>query len=183
MSQHWEIVNNGQVVVSDTPEELWDNFCSYFFWCDNNPIEVKRTILSGNKANQQANDQKIRPYTVKGLCIHCGILEEYLISVLETKDERSLYYQVVNKARYIIQVQNMEMAMIGEFNPIFTSKVLNMDKEESPNNAVRVIIEQGLPALAISENEIMEKLDSENEDLKNTKEKNDQRENDTPAAL
>jgi hypothetical protein len=61
------------------------------------------------------------------------------------------------------------MAMIGEYSPVFTAKVLNMEKEETPNSSVTVNVIGGLPSLSTSENAILEKLESENKLFENTK--------------
>lgn len=163
-SNHWEVVNNGGIVVSNTPEELWANACAYFKWCDENPLKTKRTITSGKTAGNKVEDENPRPYSIKGLCLHCGILEEYMRDIRNSKDKQSLYYIVVSKIMYIIYIQNLELATVGVFNPIFTSKVLNMDKDDTPTSAVRVeIVTQGIPELLNSENEILRKLELENE--------------------
>jgi hypothetical protein len=160
--EHWEIVNSGRIVVSNTPEELWENAVDYFAWCDMNPIVSKITITAGKGTGDQVNKSSRRPYSIKGLCLHCGILEEYIRDVRSIKDRQSLYYSVVSKILYIIYIQNLEMATIGEFNPIFVAKVLNMEKDDVPNNPVKIHVVQGLPELSKSENEILEKLESEN---------------------
>ncbi|WP_434127569.1 hypothetical protein, partial [Enterococcus faecium] len=76
-----------------------------------------------------------------------------------------MYYIVVSKILYVIYVQAYEMAQVGVFNPIFTSKVLGMDKDSEPTGAITVnIVRDNLPpqvptpTLAYSENEVLEKL-------------------------
>ena len=41
-TSHWQIVNNNRHVVSNTPQELWNNAVEYFKWNDENPIKTKR---------------------------------------------------------------------------------------------------------------------------------------------
>lgn len=170
---HWEIVNKGVYIKADTPMDLWERALHYFEWCDNNPIETKRTLTSGKQAGQVVVNQSTRPYTLKGLCLHCGIDEEYLRDVRNSQDKASGYYIVVSKILYLIYVQNAEHAMIGEFNPIFTAKMLNIDKEEAPPGAIKVEIVQGLPELSDSENSVLEKLEMEKPLFKNDKREND----------
>ena len=165
MANHWEVVNAGRIRVSSEPEDLWDNACEYFKWCDENPIETKKTLTSGKEAGKIVVDVQTRPYSKKGLCIHCGILEEYLNDLRQIKDRESLWYIVVSKILYIIYVQNLELATLGVFNPIFVSKVLGMEKDDTPTSGIKIQIVQGLPELSVSENEILEKLESENRDL------------------
>lgn len=162
MRAHWEVVNAGGIVVSNSPQELWDNACKYFKWSDENPMEVKRTLRSGREAGKIVIEKHVRPYSIKGLCLHCGILEEYLKDIRMSKDKTSLYFVVVSKILYIIYIQNYEHATVGVFNPIFVAKALNMDKEDnSQQGAIKVEIVHGLPELASSENDILEALERE----------------------
>lgn len=165
MPQHWEIVSGGNIVVSNTAEGLWHNACKYFQWCDENPIVTSKTIMTGKEAGREIKNSSIRPYSIKGLCLHCGILEEYMRDIRASKDEGSMYYNVVSKILYLIYIQNLEMAMIGEYSPVFATKVLGMEKEEVPTGAITVNVVPGLPELSKSENEILKKLELENRDL------------------
>lgn len=161
MQQHWQVVNSGQTTVSSTPKELWDNACKYFKWCDDNPVATKKTAMSGREVGKVISVEQPRPYSIKALCLHCGILEEYLRDLRKSKDESSMYYIVVSKILYIIYIQNMEYATLDVFNPIFTSKILGMEPDDSGSRGITVTVMQGLPELSKSENEILEKLELE----------------------
>lgn len=174
MKHHWQMV--GKSVSNNTPMELWASACDYFKWCDDNPIVVKKLIQSGKSAGQYRHEEHIRPYSVKGLCLHCGVSEEYLIS-LRGMEQTNDYYTVANKVMYIIYTQAYEMAQLGIFNPIFTMKVLNMDKDETGDVAVMVnVVRSEMPKLLTSELEVInsieaeiEKANSENEKSEETK--------------
>jgi len=172
MSSHWEVLNSGKVVVSNSPETLWKQAVDYFKWCDSNPLTTKKTITSGKQAGQKIDEEYCRPYTIKGLCIHCGILQQYISDIVATNDENSDYYHIVQKILYIIYVQNQEMATIGVYSPVFTSKLLNIDKDDTPVRAVTVNIVDGLPKLAKSEMEILEDMKEENTKEENSIEEN-----------
>lgn len=159
--QHWQLVNSASITVSNSPEELWSNATGYFQWCDTNPIMSRKKILTGKDAGKDMEVETPRPYTVKGLCIHCGILEEYIRDIRQTKRKDSKYYMVVSTILYLIFVQNQELAMVGVYSPTFTARVLNMDKDDAPPSAITVNVVQGLPELGNSESEILEKLDLE----------------------
>ena len=165
MFNHWEVVQGGGIVVSNTPQGLWLNACKYFQWSDEHPIVVRKTLTSGKEAGKIITNESIRPYSIKALCLHCGILEEYLRDIRAGKDETSLYYTVVSKILYIIYIQNLEMAMVGEYSPVFASRVLGMEKEDTPSGAITVNVVGGLPELSKSENDILKKLELENRDL------------------
>lgn len=176
--QHWEIVNSGQNIVSDTPQRLWANSCMYFKWCDDNPITVRQTLMSGKEAGKKVEIEETRPYSIKALCLHCNITEDYLRDVRGSKDKNNEYFLVVSKILYIIYSQNLEYAITGIFNPIFTAKVLNLEKEDKDaGGSITVnIVSQGIPELSNSENEILEKLELENQLSEIAKGKNPQRE-------
>lgn len=158
---HFELVNSGGLIISDTAEDLWKRMYNYFKWCDEHPIELKRTVSSGKEAGREYIEYKVRPYTIKGLCLHCGIFKEYLNDIRQGLDKTSDYYIVVSKALYIIYGQVEEMAMVGEFSPAFSSKILGMDKDEVVENSIKIEVVHGLPTLSTSENEILEKLEIE----------------------
>lgn len=164
--QHWEKVDKGTITVADDPLSLWKNAVAYFKWCDENPIIVKRTITSGKAVGTKVDQETPRPYLIKALCLHCGILEEYLLDIRKRKDESSLFYNVASKILYIIYIQNMEMATIGVYNPVFISKLLGTGNEENSAGPIKVTIISGLPELSNSENEILEKLDLDKEFMK-----------------
>lgn len=168
-SEHWLIVNNNRNVVSNTPEQLWTNAVEYFKWCDDNPIQSKVTLTSGKEAGKVVRSEKRRPYSIKGLCLHCNILEEYIRDIRQSKKSDSDYYVVVSKILYLIYVQNLENAMVDNFNPVLVSKVLNMEKEDAPSSGLTITVVgnnqsdgRKIPELSFSENQILEKLEMEN---------------------
>lgn len=170
--QHWEVVNDGKTTVSNSAKDLWTNATKYFNWCDTNPIIVKQTLKSGKEAGKQVITENPRPYSIKGLCLHCGVLEEYVRELRQTKDKTSEYYIVISKILYLIYVQNQELATVGVFNPIFVSKVLNMDKDDTPVSNIRIEIVDGLPTLSKTESEVLEKIETENQLFITSKEQN-----------
>lgn len=167
MQHHWQIVNRGIEIASDTPENLWFNACSYFKWCDEHPLEVKKRITVGKEAGKNYVEETPRPYTIRGLCLHCGIVEEYLKDVRMQRNTANEYFVVVSKILYIIFIQQQEYATIGVYNPMFTSKALAMDRpEEAPPSAIKVeLITTGVQTLSNSEYEVLEKMESENQFL------------------
>ena len=167
MSSHWAVVNKGAVVVSNSPQQLWDSAVAYFHWCDENPIKSKKVVPTGKEAGREYTVNLTRPYTIKGLCLHCGILQEYMADLRNSKDKDSMWYIVVSRIMYIIYTQNQEMAMVGEFNQAITGKILGIDKEDAaPVSSIKVQIVEGLPPLSNSENEVLEKLVLENGEIR-----------------
>ena len=162
---HWQIANRGISVVSDSAENLWFNACSYFKWCDEHPLKTVKKVSVGKEAGKNIEEEVPRPYTLRGLCLHCDILEDYLKDVRMSKNRQSDYFVVVSKILYIIFVQQQEMATIGVYNPMFTAKALALDKpEEAPPSAIKVeLIAGNVHELSNSEYEVLEKMENENE--------------------
>lgn len=180
-NSHWEFMTSGQVKTSNSPEELAQNAADYFKWCDDHPVETHYTIKVGKEAGKHGIEKKVRAYSLKGLCLHCGMLEEYLIDIRQSKDKTSMWYIVVSRILYIIYTQNLEFAMVDVFNPVITSKILNMDKQEEPVDKPKIEIVDKyevealpesvlpedkkefmlIPTLSKTENEVLEKLELE----------------------
>ncbi len=99
--EHWKIVHNNRNVVSNTPEQLWDNAVAYFQWNDDNPRKSWITITSGKDAGTRVAKLARRPYSIKALCMHCNILEEYLRDIRNSKAGDD-YYNVVQCLMSII---------------------------------------------------------------------------------
>ena len=172
-SELWKIVHNNRNVVSNTPEQLWENAVRYFQWNEDNPRQSNVTLLSGKEAGRKVNVSKRRPYSIQALCLHCNIDEEYIKDIRSNKGkgggESAEYYTVISKILYIIYADNLEGAMLDEYNPIFTAKVMNLEKEDrndGGNITINHVVSNPLdgkriPELSGSENAVLEKLDLE----------------------
>lgn len=168
--QHWKVIRSGNIQTDMDAQGLWENACKYFEWSDTHPIELEKKVGVGKDAGKELKTKVVRPYSIKALCMHCGILEEYLSDIRQSKDKTSDYFHVVSRIMYIIYTQNIEMAQVGVYSPVVTGAVLKLDKEAPPSTTVRVEVVQGIPALSNSENEILEKLELEKQELKNDSE-------------
>lgn len=160
MGEHWEVIHGNSTVVSLSPEQMWERGIKYFQWCKDNPIARPMTIPVGKYAGGSYDQKSVRPYTVDALCLHLGVTKEYLKSIGRTKDQDSIYYLVVERLLTIIRNQNIEYAMVGDFNSIFVSKVLGLGDEETPTTKITVEVVSSGPPLAESEADIIKKLDA-----------------------
>lgn len=179
MGELWRIVGNGGIKVYDNAEELWRKAEAYFEWCDSEPITSKRTIQSGKGVGTKVDIENVRPYSLKGLCLFCGINETWLKDIAGGTDKNSIWFLVVEKIMYVIYNQNVEGAYVDLFNPIMVSKILGLDKpEDNSGKITRVEIVDSLSGkLATSENEILKnlnykKLESIKEKSENLKKEN-----------
>jgi hypothetical protein len=165
--EHWEFMEKfADQIISDTPQTLYKNAISYAKWCQDNPITSKRKQLTGKNAGSDIVIEYPRPLTIKGLCLHCNIDEEYIMDIRNMKDKENPYYVAMIKVLYMIYTQNAEGAMVGIYESGFTAKMLNIEKEEMPTGVVKVEHINELPELLDSENAILEKLDLENPEWK-----------------
>lgn len=172
-SELWKIVHNNRNITSNTPEQLWENAVKYFQWNDDNPRVNKVTITSGAMAGNKVNSEKRRPYSIQALCLFCNIDEDYIKDIRNNRGkgggESAEYYQVVSKILYIIYTDNLEGAMLDEYNAIFTAKLLNLEKErdnENTNITINHVTSnpvdgKKIPELSDSENSVLEKLELE----------------------
>lgn len=159
--EHWKLIDSGSRVTSTTPQQLWESARDYFDWCDTHPINTKRTLQSGSQAGKKVEIEHVRPYTIKGFCLHAGISERYIHDIKESYNPDSDYYMIMEKILYIIYSQNIEGAYVDIYNPIMVSKVLGLDKIENPNDkAPRVeIVDNGEKRLYNSEDDVLKNLD------------------------
>lgn len=163
---HWEI----EPKVSNTPEDLWHNAVEYFKWSDMNPLKPKRTVLAGKEVGKKVEVELIRPYSVKALCLHCGITEEYYKDLLRS-DKDTVAYMVAARIAMNIWVQIYELGLTGEISPVLADKLLALSK--SDDGPQKVIIEHvgDLPKLGNSENEILKMIEIQNGEVQISKEK------------
>lgn len=156
---------------SNSVQEFYKNSLDYFKWCGQNPIKPKRTVIAGKEVGKKVEIEKIRPYSLKELCIFCGVTEEYVRDMLSAPKDSEAYL-CVGRIILNIQVQLTTLALVGEISPILASKILSLDtKDDGPQ---KVVIEHvgDLPALSSSEIQILENIDLENGELKILKDKN-----------
>jgi hypothetical protein len=174
LDEHWKVINSGSIVVSSTPQQLWEQAVDYFKWMDANPIITKRTHITGKTQGQKYEVEFKRPYSIESMCLHCGISKRWIEDIRQTHDKSSEYYIVLERILMVIYTQVLEGAVVDLYNPIMASKMLNLDKQnDDDNKTVRVeIIDTGKVGLPNSESQILEKLDSEKVNIVKDKSEN-----------
>ncbi len=177
--EHWHRLQSGRITTFTTPEMMMESLYEYCKWSKENPIVIRKVLTSGKEAGKEVLITKTRPYSIQAFCLGCGILPEYLRDLTKTKAKDSKWYLAAVTIVNVIRTQNIEYAMIDEFNPIFTAKILGLEKEEAPTGAVKVEIvrEDKTLQLSNSENELLEKLDLEKREAENALEQNSQEQN------
>lgn len=175
----WKVVNAGGQIITNTPKGLWDSAVEYFKWCDSNPLKSKRTLTSGKTQGEKVEIEAVRPYTIKGFCLHAGISERYLNDIGQTHSKDSEFYMVVEKILGLIYNQNLEGAVVDFYNPIMVSKLLKLDGDKEPENRTIKIemVSSQSSKLSNSESEILQNLDLEKVNLLKDKAENFERQN------
>jgi len=174
---HWKVISAGGVQISTTPEQLWEQAVSYFKWCTDNPIKPKKTLTSGKEAGKQVEMVVARPFTIEGMCLHCGINRRYITEIEATHGKDSKWYMVMEKILMVIYTQNLEGGLADLYNPIMVSKVLKLDApQENNTGTVKVEIVHSEAKLANSENEVLRKLNPEKLEIIKDKSENSERE-------
>jgi hypothetical protein len=146
---HWMVKS---VNVGNTAEELWESAKLYFMWCEANPI-YKREMI--RQTGAMIDTECPRPFNLPALCIHCGVTPGYILDMARNT-KAGMYHLVAQKILQVIYSQNLEYAMVGIFNPVVTSKKLNLGAQEEIGKAsttinIEVVKGDNIPELADSE--------------------------------
>lgn len=168
--EHWHRLKRGNVTTFETAEGMMECLYEYCKWCKENPIVISKTLTSGKEAGKVVMISKVRPYSIQAFCMGCGILPEYLRDITKSKSQGSPFYKAAVMIVNVIRTQNIEYAMIDEFNPIFTAKLLGLEKEETVSGGVvvQVIGSEATLTLSKSENELLEKIKLEKSQRENS---------------
>lgn len=139
-NQFWkQRSKHGRDKIFSNPDELWDASCEYFEWVDSNPLIAYEW---NGKDPIKCDLEKMRPFTLKGLCLFLGVNEKYFNHIEQTNED---FVNVSTRIRDIIFTQKFEGAAAGFFNPNIMSRDLGLvDKQEkhSTGDGIKVLIGQ-----------------------------------------
>lgn len=115
----------------ETPEELWEEACEYFKWCEDNPlIEVD---FKGKDA-MEVHIPKMRAFTWDGLEL---FIDMYSLRDYKTNEKYKEFSQVISRIDKIIYNQKFTGAAAGFLNPNIIARDLGLaDKKEVDNSGV-----------------------------------------------
>lgn len=143
---HWVIKSQG---VGQTAEDLWNAACRYFMWCELSP--VYKPMLSNGEIVQMPIP---RPFTLAGLCVHCGITAEYLQDVSRNRDANDFYF-VAQRIVQVIYTQKLENGMAGVYNANIVRSELKLGDNNSATKLPAIIkittIENSAPPMLTNE--------------------------------
>lgn len=147
---HWMVKSIG---IGKTAEELWNNACLYFGWCELNPIIADEVI---KQTGAQTQYRKPRAYNLPALCLHLGCSVGYILDNANNPNAGE-YYMVCQRIMQVIYAQKYEYSMAGVFPAALVGKELSlgMETEEVKKPAIiNITIDNTSPALISNESEV-----------------------------
>ncbi|WP_407505069.1 terminase small subunit [Elizabethkingia meningoseptica] len=135
-NEFWKLCSkHGRDKLFSTPDLLWEAACEYFEHIHNNPLKEQK-LFSSQGAILEGTENKLKPFTIQGLCIYLGVNTKYLYdfedSLKGKSDDLSKgFSEIITRIREIIYVQKFEGAAAGFFNPNIIARDLGLvDKKE-----------------------------------------------------
>ena len=114
---------------------MWETACEYFEWCQANPLQEEQLLKLKDRIETKKLN-KMRPFTLKGLCIFMGVNSKYMNefeSGLKGKDDQKSkdFSEIITRIRDIIFTQKFDGAASGFFNNNIIARDLGLvDKSE-----------------------------------------------------
>lgn len=115
---------------------MWEAACEYFQWCDDNPLIEEDFISSGPKGGEIIQLNKMRPYTLHGLCLYLDCSTTYFRAFKSTLDPgREKNYKdfltVLTRIEETVYNQKFSGAAAGFLNANIIARDLGLtDKKE-----------------------------------------------------
>jgi hypothetical protein len=103
-------------------DTFWEAACDYFQWCDDNPIMVTDYVRRGPKAGQVVELQRVRPYTIEGLCVFLKICRQ----TLENYGKDPELLDIISCARNVIWSQQFTGVAVGAFSCKIVARKLGL---------------------------------------------------------
>jgi len=116
----------GRKLIFKTPKELWESCIKYFEWVENNPLEEQK-IFSYQGKTITGEVSKMRPMTIRGLCLHINIHHSTWIDYRDKKE----FSDIVKHIEDIIYDQKFTGAATDLLNSNIIARDLGLkDKKE-----------------------------------------------------
>lgn len=135
-NQFWKLrAKHGRDKLFASPELLKEAIDEYFKWCIENPLQFERLIkVKVDRDSEQVErhmEIKPRAFTLSGLCIYLGCSESYFRNFKTTESCTLDFLTVITYAEEVCRTQNVEYALVNEFNSNLTARLHGMvDKQE-----------------------------------------------------
>ena len=133
-NQFWKLrAKHGRDKLFATPELLWSAACEYFEWCEANPlleqvIQKVRVSRDAEEIRKETLD-KLRPFTMQGLCIYLNCNVTYFWDFKKTCSKD--FSEIVTRIEEVVFNQKFVGAASGFFNANIIARDLGLvDKRE-----------------------------------------------------
>lgn len=130
---------HGRDRIFATPDIMWESACEYFDYIDKNPLQQEE-IIKYKDNYEKATINKLRPYTLTGLCLFLDVNTVYFNQFEESlngkDDELSKdFSKVITRIRETIYSQKFEGAAAGFLNASIIARDLGLqDKTDITTN-------------------------------------------------
>lgn len=112
----------GKKPMFENGDQLWDACCEYFEWNANNPLQETKLFAYEGEVTEAQLD-KIRPMSVRGLCLFLGIS---LQSWYDWRKLRADLSETIQRVEDVIFTQKFEGASAGLLNATIISRDLGL---------------------------------------------------------
>lgn len=118
---------NGRELIYSTPNDLLEKAYGYFKWCDKTPLKRRELVKGGSMSGNIVDIKMDRPYTLVGMCVYLGISKR----TFDNYEEREDYLPIATHIREVIQQNQIEGAVVGNYNANIVARLLGLtDKQE-----------------------------------------------------
>lgn len=117
-----------------TPEQLWDEACKYFQWCEDNPLIKHKTIVLNGRV-EILEKPVPRVWTIQGFCLWAGICQNTFknyrqddkdsLRISRAHKENELQFVAQSIAETILDMQ-FQYCAAGFFNPVIIARSLGL---------------------------------------------------------
>ena len=111
-------LKEGRPLIFPTQEALWEAAVEYFEWVEENPYIEERTAGISYGAVVKDTLPKLRPMTIRGLCLFIGIST---VTWMEYKKQGHMFTGTCRQIEDVIYDQKFGGAAAGFFNHAITS--------------------------------------------------------------
>ena len=135
-NQFWKLRSkHGREALFKTPELLWEAACEYFQWCTENPLKEQDFISAGPRGGEIIELNKLRPFTLHGLCNYLDCGTHYLNNFESELNPDGKHYkgfkEVITRIRQVIYDQKFTGAAAGMLNANIIARDLGLlEKQE-----------------------------------------------------
>lgn len=125
-NQFWKLRSkHGRDKLFKTPKLLWDAACEYYEWCDSNPLKEQKAFHFQGTTSKE-NIDKMRAYTLIGLCLYLDCSENYFRNFEDNNKESKEFMAVITRIRETIYTQKFTGAAADLLNANIIARDLGL---------------------------------------------------------